>query len=441
MPPDTPVQQPSVSAAPTRPGSDPGPDIRAVGDDADLLTAWIAGIRTGFNAPPGGDPKEVSDRLAGMDLSRARGVFDEGRCVATFRSFDQELTAPGGNAVRADAVTAVTVSSTHRRRGLLTRLMTEDLRTARERGDTVATLIAAEYRIYGRYGFGPAASATTLEIDTARAGFDPRHTGRPEDLGLSGSIRFADPREVRKIGPELHERFRRLHPGAIDRDDFWWDRFTGVVRWSDDDSPTPRHLLYTDAEGVPQGLASHTIDETWTHGRPDNLLNVRSLIGTSPQAERALWHHLCSNDWVGRVSTGKRGPDDPVRSVLPDRRAARITNHWDFLWVRPLDTAAMLRSRSYRTDGELVVEVRDPLGLSGGRFLLTASPEGAECAPTDRSADLALDTGTLAGLWLGERSATLAHAAGELDEEAPGAVVRADLLLGTGRRPWCADVF
>ncbi|MQS09646.1 GNAT family N-acetyltransferase [Streptomyces alkaliphilus] len=414
--------------------------MRTVGGDADLLTTWIAGLRAGFNAPTGGDPKEVPDRLAGMDLSRARGVFDEGRCVATFRSFDQELTAPGGNAVRADAVTAVTVSSTHRRRGLLTRLMTDDLRAARERGDVVATLIAAEYLIYGRYGFGPAATATTVEIDTARAGLDPRRTGRPEDLGLPGSIRFADAEEVRKVGPELHDRFRRLHPGAIDRDTFWWDRFTGVVRWSDD-GPAPRHLLYTDAEGVPQGLATYTIDESWTHGRPDNLLKVRSLIGASPAAERALWHHLCCNDWTTRISTGKRYPGDPLVSVLPDRRAARTAEEWDFLWVRPLDTAAMLGSRAYRAEGELVVEVRDPLGLSGGRFLLTASPEGAECVPTDRSADLTLGVGTLAGLWLGDRSATLAHATGDLDEETPGAVVRADVLLGTGRRPWCADVF
>ncbi|MBB0246042.1 GNAT family N-acetyltransferase [Streptomyces alkaliphilus] len=431
---DTPVQTPPASSSPA------GPDIRAVGDDADLFAAWIARIRTGFDAPPDGDPKEIPDRMAGMDLSRTVGVFEEGRCVATFRSYDQELTVPGGNAVRADAVTAVTVSSTHRRRGLLTRLMSDDLRAARERGDTVATLIAAEYLIYGRYGFGPAASTTTLEIDLFRAGFDPRRTGRPEDLGLSGSIRFAEAEEVRKVGPELHDRFRRLHPGTIDRDAFWWDRFTGVVRWSDD-GPAPRHLLYTDAEGVPQGLASFTIDDAWAHGRPDNLLKVRSLIGASPEAERALWHHLCCYDWASRVSTGKRGPDDPVRGVLPDRRAARITDHWDFLWVRPLDTAAMLSSRSYRTEGELVVEVRDPMGLSGGRFLLTASPEGAECAPTDRSADLTLGVGTLAGLWLGDRSATLAQATGDLDEETPGAVVRADVLLGTGRRPWCADVF
>jgi hypothetical protein len=32
-------------------------------------------------------------------------------------------------------------------------------------------------------------------------------------------------------------------------------------------------------------------------------------------------------------------------------------------------------------------------------------------------------------------------ALGALDEETPGAAARADLLLHTGRRPWCPDIF
>ena len=83
----------------------------------------------------------------------------------------------GGGAVPADAISNVTVSPTHRRRGLLTRMMAEDLTAAKDRGDVVATLIAAEYPIYGRYGFGPAAWTTEWEIDVPRAGLDPRWAG------------------------------------------------------------------------------------------------------------------------------------------------------------------------------------------------------------------------------------------------------------------------
>ncbi len=83
----------------------------------------------------------------------------------------------------ADAVTNVTVSPTHRRRGLLTRMMAQDLAGAKERGDVVATLIAAEYPIYGRYGFGPATWATEWTIDVPRAGLDPAGRARRTAAG------------------------------------------------------------------------------------------------------------------------------------------------------------------------------------------------------------------------------------------------------------------
>lgn len=116
---------------------------------------WLRALNTGFLRAPTPSDEEVAGRLPHMDLARVQGAFDAGRCVATFRSFAQELTVVGGATVPTDAVTNVTVTPTHRRRGLLTRLMAKDLAAARERGDVAATLIAAEYPIYGRYGFGP----------------------------------------------------------------------------------------------------------------------------------------------------------------------------------------------------------------------------------------------------------------------------------------------
>lgn len=134
---------------------------------------WIRALNTGFLRTPYVPDDEIADRSSYIDPSRTLGAFDGTRCVATFRSFPQELTAVGGNPVPADAISNVTVTVTHRRRGLLTRMMAQDLAAAKERGDVVATLIAAEYPIYGRYGFGPATSATQWEIDVTRAGLTP----------------------------------------------------------------------------------------------------------------------------------------------------------------------------------------------------------------------------------------------------------------------------
>ena len=52
----------------------------------------------------------------------------------------------------ADAISSVVVAASHRRQGLLRRLMTEDLRAAKERGDALAFnqwRVTAEHRPLG----------------------------------------------------------------------------------------------------------------------------------------------------------------------------------------------------------------------------------------------------------------------------------------------------
>src|SRR5256885_9514225 len=113
-----------------------------------------------------------------VDWARIHGAFDDGQVVATYRSFGTALTIPGGE-VAADAITNITVSPTHRRRGLLSTLMTADLAASAERGEAVAILIASEYPIYGRYGFGPAADIADYKIDAHAARFARGGDGEP----------------------------------------------------------------------------------------------------------------------------------------------------------------------------------------------------------------------------------------------------------------------
>ncbi|MFJ9245459.1 GNAT family N-acetyltransferase [Streptomyces sp. NPDC101776] len=400
---------------------------------------WIRALNTGFLRTPDVSDAELADRSSYIDPSRTLGAFDAGRCVATFRSFPQELTAVGGTPVPADAITNVSVTATHRRRGLLTRMMERDLAAAKERGDVVATLIAAEYRIYGRYGFGPATSATQWEIDVTRAGLDPRWSA-PED---GGRIDLVDGEDVRKLGPELHERLRHAQPGAINRDDRYWQVATGAVRltraapWAE-----PFYAVYRAADGEVRGLAKYVCDDTWNDAKqPHDTATVKSLIATTPAAERALWHHLCSIDWVAKVKSGRRSPDDLLPLLLPDPRAATITTQADWLWVRILDVVRAMEARSYEGEGTLVFEVVDAAGLAGGRYRLVASERGASCAPTTESAELALDVRELATLWLGDESAVRLAALGRVREERAGAARVADALLRTSRRPWCPDIF
>ncbi|WP_137978917.1 GNAT family N-acetyltransferase [Streptomyces violaceusniger] len=412
-------------------------ELRTPLADSDL-SHWTVALNTGFLRPPEAPKEEVELRREQIDLSRTQGVFDGDRCVATFRSFAQRLTAVGGADVPADAISNVAVSPTHRRRGLLSRMMEHDLRAAKERGEAVATLIAAEYPIYGRYGFGPATWITEWEVDVPRAGLDPRHSA-PVD---GGRVDFADADEVRKLGPALHERLRARQHGAIDRPDHWWQINTGQRRLPNRPWAEPFYVLYRSPDGSVDGLLAYTADDHWEgNKRPHNTATVLALTTVTPAAERALWHFLLSVDWVTRVHTGRRAPDDLLPLLLGDPRAAQITTYADWLWLRPLDVPQLLETRTYPAEGSLVLELRDAAGLAGGRYFLEAGPDGAACATTGRPADLTMDIGELSTLWLGDESAVRLASLGRIAEERPGAAALADRLLRTPRRPWCPDGF
>ncbi len=410
---------------------------RLISDDPADGTAWVRAASTGFLTPPDSDPEGLERRRANLGPGRTRGAFDGERCVATFRSFDQQLTVADGRVVTADAISAVTVTATHRRRGLLSRLMAEDLAEAKERGDAAATLVAAEYAIYGRFGFGPATLATSWRVHGPRTGLDQRWS-LPDS---EGSLSFADGAEIRKIGPELHERFRLGQPGAIDRDERFWRIHTGELQLPPGRWEEPFHVVHRDAAGVPQGMATYTTDTAWEAGVPAGTAEVGSLFATTPAAEAALWRFVLSLDWITTVVSKRSSPDSVLPLILPNPRAAEIAEQTDFLWLRPLDLPALLGPRTYAAEGELVLDVRDPMGLAEGRYLLTASPEGGEAVPTGRTPDLVLGTGALAQLYLGNESAARLVAAGLAEAETTRAAARADLLFHTGRRPWCPDIF
>src|SRR5438067_427183 len=123
------------------------------------------------------------------------------------------LPAPGGpetttssgrpTAARVDAVSAASVLPTHRRRGLLSRMLTTDLHAARERGEVASILLPAEYPIYGRFGFGPAVDRADYALDTAAAEFT---------RAAPGTVELVEPARLRELAPPIFDRFRRQRP-------------------------------------------------------------------------------------------------------------------------------------------------------------------------------------------------------------------------------------
>ncbi|WP_329495925.1 GNAT family N-acetyltransferase [Kitasatospora herbaricolor] len=410
-------------------------EIRAITEDD--LPGWDRALAVGFLRPHAGEATEY--RRLNFEPGRSLGAYDGERCVGTFRSFDTELTVPGGARVRADAISAVTVSSTHRRRGLLRAMMTRDLAAAHERGNPVAILIAAEYNIYGRYGFGPATTTHGWNVDLLRAG--GLRKGLPTVPG--GRIDFATMAEVRKVGPEFHERWRRTQPGAITRTEVGWRVRTGDVKAPGPEWQEPFVALHRDATGTVTGLVAYKVDDNWDGSYPDCTLTVLDLQALDAPTAVELWRFVLSVDWVRKVVVENLAPDDPLPLLLTDPRAATpYADNSDFTWLRVLDVEAAFAARSYGAPGRIVLDVTDPLGYADGRWALQTAADGTgRCTATTDEPDLALEVGALGTLYLGGESTARLAAAALVTELRPGAVARADLLLRTAARPWNPDGF
>src|SRR5438128_7367717 len=119
-------------------------DVRPI--RADEMPDWVATMHTAFHSDRASQA-ESDYRLGdyGQDLQRTLAAFDGARLVGTYESFPTELTLPGGCCVKVNGISAVTVLPTHHRRGLLRRMIGQDLANAKERGDVASILIAAEF--------------------------------------------------------------------------------------------------------------------------------------------------------------------------------------------------------------------------------------------------------------------------------------------------------
>lgn len=403
-------------------------DVRTI--NASEAPAWVESMLHGFQRHLTEGETEVA--VGGLDLARTWGAFDGDRVVGTLRSWACELTLPGGGLVTTAALTNVTVTTTHRRQGLLTRMLTADLAAAAELGEAAGILVASEYPIYGRFGYGPATEHVTLTIDTNAARFGDRPPG---------SVHVGDLSELRKVGPALYERFRRQQPGSITRLDRWWDRTCRVVTWPAEDPYKGFVLVGRSATGEPDGYVRYHIDGRWEGRLPRSVLVVDELLAVTPEAYERLWRACCEVDWIVEVKADDRRVDEAAPWMLADGRAVQQSDRADFMWVRPLDVPALLGARTYLTPGRLVLDVHDPLGYATGRYVVEGGPDGATCARTTEAAGLSLGVDVLGALSLGGVSARILAEAGHVAVHDPGALATADTMFRAVVTPWCSTWF
>jgi predicted acetyltransferase len=304
-------------------------------------------------------------------------------------------------------------------------MMSRAHEAAKERGDAVSVLIASEWRIYGRYGFGAATEAAEWSVDRLRAGApSPR-----------GQLEMVSAEELRLLAPPVYDRARLRRAGGLTKPEIRWDRDLGLLRIEGEPRWDGRATVHRDADGEVDGYLRWTA--RWADNGLDNVLTVDELTAATDEAYAQLWRFALSVDLIATVKAESRPVEEALPWLLGDGRAVRQTDRYDFLWLRVLDVPAALAGRDYLSAGRVVLEVVDPTGYAAGRFALDASPAGATCRPTTESADLSLPAAALGSAYLGgHRLATLA-AAGLVDEQTAGALATADRLLGADRAPWC----
>ena len=289
--------------------------------------------------------------------------------MATFRSFDTSLTLPGTTQVDVNAVSGVTVLSTHRRRGLLSRWMDQELARAAASGQCASVLVASEAPIYGRFGYGPASSWCRWTIDARRARW------RPDAPVARGSFRMVSGQEWAEIAPALHERVARRHPGAIGREQDLFRWIGGLVPDLSDENKGRRFLLHRDSDGAVDGAAVFSIGDgaSWDDGA---TVKVGDLLAVDDVVERTIVGFLGDMDFITSVEVADQPASWSVPWGLVDTRAATSGPVRDALQVRLHDVPAALSAREYAVPGSVVLEVADPAGQAAGVYRLRVADDG-----------------------------------------------------------------
>jgi len=402
--------------------------IRTVRSPAELEAA-IGIIGHYFGDPWTSEDAERVSRV--LPLDRMHVALDGDAAVGGSGAYPFELTIPGARLPCA-GVTLVGVLPSHRRRGILDRMMRAQLADIRERGEPIAALWASEETIYGRFGYGLAAQDVMIRAVRAQAALQPGLPGR------EGTVRLVGPEEALEQFPRIYDRVRRRSPGFVSRSRAWWE-----TRQLDDRPERRRgagklNRLLVELDGRPVGYALYRIKLEFEDAVNKSQVKVVEAIGDSPAATRELWRYLLAIDWVDEIHADLLAPDHPL-FLLVQRPNLLGWKVFDGLWLRLVDVGAALAARAAATDGRVTFDVcADPVVPDN---VGVWSVEDGVARRSRGRADVRLDVQALASAYLGGFTFAELARAGRVEEVARGGVARADALYRVDAKPWCPENF
>ena len=212
-----------------------------------------------------------------MELERMHAAFDGERIVGGAGAFTYRMSVPGGGSIPAGGVTVVGVLPSHRRRGVLTSLMREQLEDCRARGEAAAWLWASEGTIYPRFGYGLASRIGRMELARDRTRFAVPFEPR-------GSVRIVDAEEAARTFPPLYEQLATQRPGIFSRSTNWWEKRRLF------DNPEHRQsgaktLALLELDGEPAGYAIYFVKQDWDiAGFSKGAIRIEEAVAVTPEA-------------------------------------------------------------------------------------------------------------------------------------------------------------
>jgi predicted acetyltransferase len=398
-------------------------------EDVEDLIQWSFGFWTEENGPHSPFLSIPWERIHGAwldDPRRLAGVYCE-------HAFD--LPVPGAT-LPAAGVSWVAVHPGDRRRGVASAMMSHQLHEARRRGVAVSALFASEAGIYGRFGYGPAATQVVLTIGRGT----PLREGRGDGAELRVRFERADLDRHAEPLYACYDVARRRRPGSVDRpgaglrrevlqDPAWRRRMGGEV------------LRLLTVTGPDDAIRGYALFRRYSGGPMQGTVEVTEAVAVDVAAYRELWRRLLDLDLTSRVRTPPLAMDDPLLSLLPNVPAAEPTLGHN-LWCRLVDVPAALAGRRYVAPVDAVIEVSDGLcGWNQGRWHLVGGPGGARCTQTSADPQVGIDVRDLGALYLGAGSLTVLADAGLVRVGDEDAVQALSTALGWSRAPLCPFVF
>jgi predicted acetyltransferase len=397
----------------------------ATTDDRDAISDLMELV---FHESPPASRRAAEQAI--IETDRSLIAEHDGRVVGHATALTRDLTVPGA-IVPAAHVTAVGVAPTHRRRGILTELMRNQIQGVAAGNEPIAVLWASESAIYPRFGYGPASSRLSFEIPSREV----RLTAPPAPP--SGRLSMIKPSTADEQFAAVYERVRAERVGFSSRDEKWWKHLLTDHNGEHGDQTGSRAVLYEDDRG-PAGYAIWRADGKWNEWGPDAVVGVRELVADGPEAYEAIWRFLLGIDLTRTVRVWHAAADEPIQYMVDDpRRLGRRST--DGLWIRILDLPAAIEARQYATALDAVVEVTDPLlPANQGRWRLSGGPDKAICTRTDDAPDFACSITELGAAYLGGTSLAALAAAGRvrrLTDNLPS------VAFGWHRQPNAIEVF